>query len=427
MVSMLKSSVKFLSKLLILPIAMIALSSLLHFYYGYDLITSAQIAIAAVGFLAIMWIWASQIFQRSMIEKLSQGIHDHETSIVKRINTISANTANVKDVEKLEKQVAYVKKNLSTLENGSRVISADDINSPRIETHTRTNAIQSDDAKVIPLEAAKRKLEKQSNQDNLHYSETEISDLIEDGRVYVHLQPKVFLLDNSVCGFEVLARLKDSNDRLIPACQFIRVIKNPRIIGDLDIQVLEKTIELLRTLRRKGQKPVMHVNLSAHSFSNQEAFDRVLKKLSSNKSLKTSLILEVAEKDFSTIISKHSSRINKVMKTGFRFCVDNCQSGENIIKYMKSGVISAVKINANTFHELDYWASLDSETNLTTQAKENGIKLVITHVEKKRQVIQLIDSNVEIAQGFLFSEPKPPASGRKPKKASMPQAKAVRR
>jgi len=427
MVSMFIPGVKLLLKLLILPIAMAAIAYGLYEFGNYEPLMAAQLSIAVVGFLALMWVWVLLSLQKAQIEQVRQGIHDHESSIVKRINSISANMANGKAVEKLERQFDYIQKNINAPAEDSQVIDAGDAVAIQDHSPHFEDSEASEDAKVISLASAKRSLEKQTKIENLYPEPKDVSDLISKGNICIYLQPKVTLLDNAVCGFEVLARLKDNNGRMIPAVQFIKSITKPSIMQKIDAEVLDQTINLMRSLRRKGQKPLMHVNLSIHSFSNKDAFDNLIGKLSSNKSLKKLLVLEVSEEVFMTIISKHSKRISEIMQVGFRFCLDNCQDAVNATKFMKNGMISSIKINANTFQEIDYWASINSEINLAAQATENGVSLIATHVEKKRQVIQLIDNNVEIAQGFLFSDPKPPASKATSRKSSDAGTKVAQR
>ncbi|MFZ3033405.1 MAG: hypothetical protein WA138_05285, partial [Parvibaculum sp.] len=39
--------------------------------------------------------------------------------------------------------------------------------------------------------------------------------------------------------------------------------------------------------------------------------------------------------------------------------------------------------------------------------KRNGIQLVVDKIETEREVVNILDMNVELGQGYLFGEPRP--------------------
>jgi len=418
-----KFRIRNLFEYLIVPIAIIGIIWALHSFAGYDLLTSTLAIVVALGAIAIGWLWYSNRNQQTMIEDLRGGIREHEDVIQKRMNALSANMATANDIEALSDRIELINNPDDSVEPvGKHIDASEFLRDGTVAALDDKEPIDTvsieDDSKVIELDEAKRSLNKVSEENTVDYSEAVISNLITSESVCIYLQPKVVLLDNTVYGFEVLARLKDKKGNIIPAKQFMPLIQKPEIIKSLDNQVLEQTIKLMLSLSQKKQKPLMHVNISEQTFADEEAFTHMLNKLSAHKTLKNSLILEITEKVFEEINSGFADRIKKVTKTGFRFCIDHCGDASNAIRLIKSGMVTALKIDAKTFQALDHAATFDEAPNILPQAKKSDVKLIITHVEKQSQVIQLIDSNIEIAQGYIFSEPKPPVSENKADKSA---------
>ena len=67
-----------------------------------------------------------------------------------------------------------------------------------------------------------------------------------------------------------------------------------------------------------------------------------------------------------------------------------------------------IKVSAETLLDGRQMASGDIDAgDLKELLRRNGIQLIADKVEAEREVVDILDLNVELGQGFLFGEPRP--------------------
>jgi cyclic-di-GMP phosphodiesterase TipF (flagellum assembly factor) len=84
--------------------------------------------------------------------------------------------------------------------------------------------------------------------------------------------------------------------------------------------------------------------------------------------------------------------------------------------------VTNIKINSNMLHDRNFrfvkipaallTGGQEGEADIHAGdikeiLKRNGIQLIVDKIETEREVVDVLDMNVEFGQGYLFGEPKP--------------------
>ncbi|MEZ5790867.1 MAG: hypothetical protein R3D34_08780 [Nitratireductor sp.] len=110
------------------------------------------------------------------------------------------------------------------------------------------------------------------------------------------------------------------------------------------------------------------------------------------------------------------ARLHSLAEDGYRLAIANCPNPQQMAQAMESGLFDLVMIDAELLtSESEAWR--DGVTRLETGRQAGGrtgaavpprlgIEIVATNVDTEMQVMALIDNDILLAQGGLFSAPK---------------------
>lgn len=95
---------------------------------------------------------------------------------------------------------------------------------------------------------------------------------IEGGRIELYLQPTVTLPQRKVAFYEAVARIRDDEDRVIAAEDFVAAAEAAGLIGRLDHAVLMRAVQVLRRLVVRNDDVSVFCNISAATIRDPEVF-----------------------------------------------------------------------------------------------------------------------------------------------------------
>ncbi|MFK5980338.1 MAG: EAL domain-containing protein [Rhizobiaceae bacterium] len=236
---------------------------------------------------------------------------------------------------------------------------------------------------------------------------TEFEEHVDEGELQLYLQPILTLPERKVTHYEAFARIDLGDGRSIKCSDFISEAEQTGAIVELDRQMLLKIVQLLRDLRRDDVEPGIFWNLSATSLADEEFFDDVLEILKSNSVICPQILVEISQEKYQKLGLAKLRMLSSLRDLGVGLSIDNCDDLILLQRLIKSSAFSFIKIPITTLvgyegenHELN-------GVQIARQANENKTCLIATHVEKEFQVMELIDQDILLGQGDLFSEPRP--------------------
>ena len=227
----------------------------------------------------------------------------------------------------------------------------------------------------------------------------------------LHYQPKVDLRTGEVSGVEALVRWQHPRLGLIPPAEFIPVAENTGLVNLLTTHVLRRAMAQTAAWLADGLRLPVAVNLSARCLTDPSLLDRVRQLLRQHDLPPQMLRLEVTESAVMANPALATATLNGLHRLGVRLSIDDYGTGYSSMAYLKQLPVDELKIDRSfVLHMTDddnddailVRSAIDLGHNL-------GLTVVAEGVERAEHVAALRRFGCDIAQGFHYARPMPPA------------------
>lgn len=227
-------------------------------------------------------------------------------------------------------------------------------------------------------------------------------------RVELHLQPIVTLPQRQVRYYEAFTRLRDAQGELIAATTFLPEAVRAGLIARIDNLLLFRSIQVIRRLTSRNRNAALFCNISSTSLVDETFFPGFLDFATANKNIADVLIFEFSQDDVSKMGVVEMESLSALAEIGFHFSIDRitdmkmdfkslAQRGFKFAKLQADYLIGRRTADHGHIHPSDFGDLLH----------RYGMELITDHVETESQVLELLDYEVKLAQGNLFSPPRP--------------------
>jgi len=228
---------------------------------------------------------------------------------------------------------------------------------------------------------------------------------LEDNAFKLALQPIVDLRSRKPHHFEVLTRL-DSDETFSNPFDFITFGEQAGVIGDYDLAVCQRTVELLKKWKKQGKQPLISLNLSGNSISSDLFKDTLLEILRTNAPVRHQLIFEVTESAKINDLPKANEFLQILRKEGNLCCLDDFGVGESSFDYLRHLEVDYVKIDGSYVRD-----SLESPRGkhllraMVALCQDLNIKTIGEMVEDETVSQFLSSCGVTLGQGYYYGRP----------------------
>ncbi|MEP1189344.1 MAG: EAL domain-containing protein [Roseibium sp.] len=235
-----------------------------------------------------------------------------------------------------------------------------------------------------------------------------ITSALNANRVELHLQPIVTLPQRQVKFYEAFTRLRDAEGTLVEAGSFLPEAILSGQIARIDNLLLFRSIQVVRRLTSRNRNAILFCNISALTLVDETFFPGFLEFVKANQNFADVLVFEFSQSDVAEMGAMELESLSALFELGFRFSVDrisdmkmdfNSLAGRGF-KYGKlhaDYLIGRREAKHGHIHPSDFGDLLH----------RYGMQLITDHVETESQVLELLDYDVTLAQGTLFSPPRP--------------------
>lgn len=236
----------------------------------------------------------------------------------------------------------------------------------------------------------------------------ELREVILQDDIDVYFQPKVALLDQTLIGFEALARWKNKSGNFVSPEQFIALAESCGLVDKLDRQILRKTCKAINELKSIGISVPISVNVAGNEISRPnyfEQFSAILREENIDNNL---IELEITESQFikeKTTINRHLDTLKEI---GVRVNIDDFGTGYSSLTYLSTLSVSTIKIDHSFV-----WRMEDSEKDwkilkmIIELGHSLGLDVIAEGIETEQQKAHLLTLGCEHGQGYLFAKPMP--------------------
>lgn len=259
----------------------------------------------------------------------------------------------------------------------------------------------------LPGEAGGLPQEQPAYQPNMAMREL-IASALNANRVELHLQPIVSLPQRQVKFYEAFTRLRDVDGNTIEAAVFLPEAVQSGQIARIDNLLLFRSVQVIRRLISRNRNAILFCNISSLSLVDETFFPGFLEFVKANQDLADVLVFEFAQPDVAVMGPRELESLSALFETGFRFSIDRISDMKMDFNSLAGRGFKYGKLNADYLigrreaihghiHPSDFGDLLH----------RYGMQLITDHVETENQVLELLDFDVKLAQGNLFSPPRP--------------------
>jgi diguanylate cyclase (GGDEF)-like protein/PAS domain S-box-containing protein len=236
----------------------------------------------------------------------------------------------------------------------------------------------------------------------------DLRDGIPRGELVLYYQPKVDLTaGRRTTGVEALVRWQHPSAGLLMPAQFMPEAERSELIDQLTAWVLNEALGQQRAWSDAGLDLTMAVNISARSLTRHTKLPDIVARLTEVWGIDPGrLTLELTE---NAIIDADVTRVVESLHAmGERLSIDDFGTGHSSLAYLRQLTIDEVKIDRSFVMGLPSEESNAVIVRSTIELAHNlGLTVVAEGVETEAALELLVESQCDIAQGYLFSRPCP--------------------
>lgn len=226
-----------------------------------------------------------------------------------------------------------------------------------------------------------------------------IREAIERERIVVYAQPILDLRSHRVAREELLVRMLDDNDDIIPPSSFLPTAERLGLIADIDRLVLAKAIELA------GRSQPIAVNVSGASLSDPRLIADVRTAIADGLN-PAWLDFEITETAAISNMDRARAFAQAVTEMGCGLGLDDFGTGFSSFAYLKELPIQHLKIDVDFIRQLPTSPTDQRLVQALVQfAKAFGQETVAEGIEDAETLTLVRAFEVDYAQGFHIGEP----------------------
>jgi diguanylate cyclase (GGDEF)-like protein len=228
-----------------------------------------------------------------------------------------------------------------------------------------------------------------------------------DDELLPYFQPIVDVQSGKVVALEALIRWRQPDGRIVAPGEFLPAVEGLRLIGRLDLYMLERVAAILSNDQYAHWPPV-HVNCSSYSMTRPEFADDVLALLQRYRVSPSRVCLELTEGALVAEPDLARRTMQRLADNGMSVVLDDFGAGFSSLSYVHQYQFTGLKIDKSFILELT--ASPRSRAivrAIVRMAESLGLTLVAEGVEDAATLSVLREMGAAQAQGYFFDKPLP--------------------
>jgi len=239
----------------------------------------------------------------------------------------------------------------------------------------------------------------------LNWRET-LEDAIANDKFVLFYQPILNIKTNAISHFECLVQLRQDDEQLIMAADFIERAEELGLSGQIDRLVLKKVVQKHIEYERQGQDYKLMVNLSGQSLNDPMFFDDISRLLSMPGVNPARIIFEITETTVFSNFAATKILIDRIKALGPVFALDKFGADFSSFYYLRHFPIDYVKIDGSFIRQIDKREDDKIFVKaLAGVAHTFGKEIVAEFTENEAILTILKEFGIDYAQGYYIGRP----------------------
>ena len=236
-------------------------------------------------------------------------------------------------------------------------------------------------------------------------SEAEILDVAQEAlredRIDLVLQPIVTLPQRKRRYYECFSRLRTREGYSVLPEQYIALAEEAGFVTTIDNMLLFRCVQLVRKIQRKGEELDFFCNISGRTLADDAFLGDFISFLEDNRDLAAHMIFEFGQASYHDLSSEVTGLLERLKSLGCRFSIDQVSDLNLRPAALAARGICFVKLTASKLLE-----ALDSDSAFLEGFAASEVSVIVEKIEDEESLRDILDLDIRLAQGFLFSEPR---------------------
>ncbi|HEY5193437.1 MAG TPA: EAL domain-containing protein [Solirubrobacteraceae bacterium] len=221
-------------------------------------------------------------------------------------------------------------------------------------------------------------------------------------------QPKIDLASGRVTGVEALLRWKHPQRGMLAPLEFMPVIEQTALIGDVAMYVVDQALSQLAAWRRLGLEFGMSVNLSARNLHDPALPTHIESLLKTHATPDGALTVEVTESAAMTDTDRALRVLSALRGLGVGVSIDDFGSGHASIAYLARLPATELKIDRSLITNICESPRDEAIAQTTIDlARHLDLCVVAEGIETVEVAKRLLEIGCDTGQGYFISRPLP--------------------
>lgn len=220
-----------------------------------------------------------------------------------------------------------------------------------------------------------------------------------------YFQPIVSVDSGELLALEALIRWHQPGGRVIAPGEFLPDVEGLRLIGRLDLYMLNSIAEILARPEHANWPPV-HVNCSSYSMTRADFASDVLALLARHDVAPSRICLELTEGALVAEPAMARLTMQQLADNGMSVVLDDFGAGFSSLSYVHQYRFSGLKIDKSFIFELTTSARSRAIVRAIVRMAESlDLSVVAEGVEDEATLVLLREMGAGQAQGYYFAKP----------------------
>jgi EAL domain-containing protein (putative c-di-GMP-specific phosphodiesterase class I) len=223
---------------------------------------------------------------------------------------------------------------------------------------------------------------------------------LDNGWFELHAQPIIDLATGDIVQHELLLRMRDDHDHLLPPSAFLPTAERCGLIAEIDRWVITEAIKLA------ARGTAIGVNLSAASAGDPRVLALIEHQLRRHGADPGNLVFEITETAVMQDMDRATRFAQRLVDLGCRLSLDDFGTGFASFTYLKRLPVQYLKIDIDFVREVARsQRDMFVVRAIVALANDFGQQTIAEGVENEHTADVLRDLGVTCAQGYLFGRP----------------------
>lgn len=229
---------------------------------------------------------------------------------------------------------------------------------------------------------------------------------VDQDRIDLFVQPIVNLPQRKLRFVETFSRIRIDTDVYLPAERYIEAAMRQDLVPVIDNLLLLRSLQVVRDTAQGEANRAFFCNITSLTLNDPKFMGDLVEFIAQNRELAPRLVFELGQRDLATMSPDVLPVLAGLGQLGCRFSMDQVRSLSFDFAHLEARFIRFVKVDAALImDEMRQLGGMDRLKRLKGEMDRQGIDLIAEKVETERQLIELLDLDIDYGQGYLFGRP----------------------